>query len=74
MNKFFNTLFKNKLIFSFISIIINNKYILLIFILALFLQYFNISTKYLYLVVLLNLLNTSSFIGEGKVSNLNFSI
>ena len=59
---------------SLTSIIINNKYILLIFILSVIFQYFNISTKYLYLVVLFNILSTGCFIGEGKFPNLKFSI
>lgn len=37
-------------------------------------QYFNISTKYLYLVVLFNILSTACFIGEGKFPKLKFSI
>jgi len=56
------------------SIIINNKYIILIFILSVIFQYFNISTKFLYLVVLFNILSTECFIGEGKFTNLKFSI
>jgi len=69
-----NFLKNDKLKSSLTSIIINNKYILLIFILSVILQYFNISTKYLYLVVLFNILSTGCFIGEGKFPKLKFSI
>lgn len=69
-----NFLKNDKLKSSLTSIIINNKYIWLIFILSVILQYFNISTKYLYLVVLFNILSTGCFIGEGKFPKLKFSI
>lgn len=58
-----------------ISIIIENKYFLLIFSLAYIIDYYNISvnTQYLYLVVLLLILSFEIYKNKEKFLKLNFS-